>query len=111
MKSVRFVLMMVLLLSLVISCRSSAQSKATDQSSQAVQGIASSQHNSAKVIYVVVALCDNQYQGIVPVPALIENSDDPARNLYWGAAYGVKTFFKRADNWALIGDIQNPKDK
>jgi hypothetical protein len=55
-----------------------------------------------KVVHVVVALCDNQYQGIVPVPAKLGNGDDPANNLYWGAAFGVKTFFRKAGDWVLV---------
>ncbi len=62
-----------------------------------------------KTIHVVVALCDNKYQGIVPVPAKIGNGDDPSNNLYWGAAYGVKTFFKKSNEWTLITDQENPK--
>src|SRR5213596_1995295 len=38
----------------------------------------------ARVAHVLVALADNKYQGIVPVPAAIGNGDDPVRNLYWG---------------------------
>lgn len=64
--------------------------------------------NTSRVIHVLVALCDNQYQGIVPVPARIGNGDDPANNLYWGAAFGVKTFFKRASEWKLVLDERNP---
>jgi hypothetical protein len=37
--------------------------------------------NSAKVIHVLVALCDNENQGIVPVPAHLGNGEDPNRNL------------------------------
>jgi hypothetical protein len=55
--------------------------------------------NSAKVIHVLVALCDNENQGIVPVPAFLGNGEDTARNLYWGAAYGVKTYFGKSANW------------
>jgi hypothetical protein len=66
--------------------------------------------NSGKLIHVLVALCDNQYQGIVPVPARIGNGDDPANNLYWGASFGVKTFFKRASDWTLIAETRNPRD-
>lgn len=66
--------------------------------------------NSGRLIHVLVALCDNEYQGIVPVPARIGNGDDPANNLYWGAAYGVKTFFKRSGDWKLTSVIQNPAD-
>jgi hypothetical protein len=65
--------------------------------------------NSGKLIHVLVALCDNQYQGIVPVPARIGNGDDPANNLYWGASFGVKTFFKRASDWRLLADTRNPR--
>ena len=66
-------------------------------------------HNPGRLIHIVVALCDNQYQGIVPVPARIGNGDDPANNLYWGAAYGVRTFFQRSNEWKLIKEIPNPK--
>jgi hypothetical protein len=55
-----------------------------------------------KVIHVFVALCDNRYQGIVPVPAKIGNGQDPANNLYWGCAYGVKAFFSAQKNWQLL---------
>jgi hypothetical protein len=65
--------------------------------------------NAARVIHVVVALCDNQYQGIVPVPAKIGNGDDPAHNLYWGAAYGVKSFFSKSKEWARLPAAAPPK--
>lgn len=55
-----------------------------------------------KAIHVFVALCDNKYQGIVKVPAGIGNGQQPSTNLYWGAAFGVKTFFKRSKEWKLI---------
>src|SRR5688572_14812905 len=61
-----------------------------------------------KTIHVFVALCDNKYQGIVPVPSKIGNGQDPAGNLYWGAAYGVKTFFKKSGEWKLIESKKNP---
>ncbi len=56
-----------------------------------------------------MALCDNENQGIVPVPAKIGNGNDPANNLYWGALYGVKTFFRtKAKNWELV-KTEKPK--
>ena len=55
-----------------------------------------------RAIHVFVALADNANQGIVPVPAKLGNGEDPARNLYWGAAGGVKTFFSRSAEWRLI---------
>ena len=58
--------------------------------------------NDAKTIHVFVALCDNTYQGIVPVPAAIGNGQDPNNNLYWGCAYGVRTFFKKSKEWTLL---------
>ncbi|GAB4337265.1 MAG: hypothetical protein Kow0099_10580 [Candidatus Abyssubacteria bacterium] len=50
-----------------------------------------SDEESTRTIYVFVALCDNEHQGIFPVPPKLGNGDDPANNLYWGAMYGVKT--------------------
>jgi len=54
-------------------------------------------------IYVIVSLVDNVSQGIAPVPAKIGNGDDPHNNLYWGAAYGVKTFLSKASGWRKLG--------
>ena len=62
-----------------------------------------------KMIYVVVALCDNVNQGIVPVPAALGNGEDPPRNLYWGARFGVKTFFKASRDWQLVSEVKNPR--
>jgi hypothetical protein len=58
--------------------------------------------NTSKVIHVFVALCDNVNQGIVKVPAKIGNGQDPANNLYWGAAYGVKSYFKKQTDWQFV---------
>ena len=63
--------------------------------------------NPVSVIHVIVALCDNKYQGIVPVPSRIGNGDDLIDNLYWGADYGVKSYFRRSKDWKLIQDIKN----
>lgn len=57
-----------------------------------------------KTIHVLVALCDNKYQGIVPVPEKIGNGQDPASNLYWGCGYGVKSYFKNSKEWILLDD-------
>ena len=63
--------------------------------------------NSIPVIHVFVALCDNEHQGIVPVSAILGNGDNPATNLYWGAAFGVKTFFAKSKDWELVADLPN----
>nr|WP_294945104.1 hypothetical protein [uncultured Mucilaginibacter sp.] len=55
-----------------------------------------------KVIHVFVALCDNKYQGIVPVPPGIGNGQDPETNLYWGCDNGVRTYFKKSKDWQLV---------
>lgn len=61
-----------------------------------------------KVIHVLVALCDNKYQKIAPVPKAIGNGQDPKNNLYWGAAYGFKTYFAKQKEWQVV-QINRPK--
>lgn len=56
----------------------------------------------SKTIHVMVALCDNKYQGIVKVPKAIGNGQDPRNNLYWGCGYGVSTYFKKSANWKEV---------
>src|SRR5262245_46059051 len=52
-----------------------------------------------QAIHIFVALCDNKYQGIVPVPAAIGNGQDPDNNLYWGCGFGIRTYFKKSSEW------------
>ena len=52
-----------------------------------------------KVVHVFVTLCDNASQSIQPVPAALGNGQSPGANLYWGAQYGIKSFFSRSPNW------------
>jgi hypothetical protein len=66
---------------------------------------------AGRVAYVIVALCDNVNQGIVPVPAALGNGDDPARNLYWGARFGVKTHFNASREWRAVAAVGNPAPK
>ncbi len=54
------------------------------------------------VAHVLVPLCDNDNQGIVPVNASLGNGQNPQSNLYWGAGYGLKTHFKRSSDWITI---------
>ncbi|MEP7338752.1 MAG: hypothetical protein ABI977_13535 [Acidobacteriota bacterium] len=105
-------ILVVFLLATLAACQRVNNPAASIESDQAINKTAEqpqpAKQNSGKLIHAVVALCDNQFQGIVPVPAKIGNGDDPANNLYWGAAFGVKTFFKRGGEWKLLADIQNP---
>lgn len=55
-----------------------------------------------RVAHVVVALCDDRYQGIVKVPEGIGNGQKPGTNLYWGCGYGVKTHFDRSAEWVRV---------
>jgi hypothetical protein len=65
--------------------------------------------DNGKVIHVLVALCDNDHQGIVKVPKHLGNGDDTKSNLYWGSSGGVKDTFSRSSEWKLIKTVQNPK--
>lgn len=58
--------------------------------------------DNVRAIHIFVALCDNESQGIVPVPQHLGNGDDPGNNLYWGAMYGVKTFLKNSPDWEFV---------
>ena len=64
-----------------------------------------------KVVHVFVALCDNKHQGIVPVPAALGNGQDPRNNLYWGAMYGVKTFFENSPHWTSLKFEMKPAER
>ncbi|HYH85608.1 MAG TPA: hypothetical protein VEX60_08995 [Pyrinomonadaceae bacterium] len=66
---------------------------------------------AGKMIYVLVALCDNVNQGIVPVAPALGNGDDAERNLYWGARFGVKTFFTASRDWRFVSSAKNPAPK
>ncbi len=57
------------------------------------------------VIHVSVALADNKHQWIASVPEAIGNGQDPRNNLYWGARYGLKTFFVKDAGWKIIKKI------
>ncbi|HEY8401793.1 MAG TPA: hypothetical protein VIK89_11045 [Cytophagaceae bacterium] len=59
------------------------------------------------VIHVFVPLCDNEYQGIVPVNEKLGDGRNLITNLYWGAAYGIKTFFKNKTDWKLLVSQKN----
>jgi hypothetical protein len=60
-----------------------------------------------KTIHVFVALCDNEFQGILPVPDHIGNGKDFNKNLYWGCGYGVRSYFKlKTKDWNLVKTIK-----
>jgi hypothetical protein len=62
-----------------------------------------------RTVHVFVALADNANQGIVPVSPKLGNGEDPEHNLYWGSAFGVKTFFSRSPGWQRLSCGEKPK--
>jgi hypothetical protein len=86
----RFILSIVLLLAIMLVVRA--------ENSQGFQSI-----------HVIVALCDNKHQGIVPVPELLGNGENPTDNLYWGAKFGLKTYFKNSREWQLLSTVPDQK--
>lgn len=64
---------------------------------------------AVRVVHVYVALADNLHQGIVPVPAKLGDGEAPSANLYWGAAFGVKSFFRASSDWKLLSSARGPK--
>jgi hypothetical protein len=105
----RPITILLAVLAFFAACTGSVNQTAHRQvAAQPVAALMPAQRNAARLIHVLVVLCDNKFQGIVPVPARIGNGDDPANNLYWGAAYGVKSFFKKSSDWKLISGTTAP---
>ena len=53
-------------------------------------------------VHLLVPLCDNENQGIVPVGRTLGDGLNLRTNLYWGAKYGMKSFFKSSSEWQFI---------
>lgn len=64
--------------------------------------------DAPRVIHAFVALADNQYQGIIPVPARIGRGDDPANNLYWGCDEALPCILRQAKGWQQVKREANP---
>jgi hypothetical protein len=96
------------IVSLIGCAPASPQAPTTDPVGLVPKVESKATRNSVPVIHVFVALCDNVNQGIVPVSASLGNGDDPARNLYWGAAFGVKTFFSKSADWQPVTFMNTP---
>lgn len=57
------------------------------------------------VVHVLVPLCDNENQGIVPVNKQLGDGMNLKTNLYWGAGYGIKSYFKKYGGWKLMHSV------
>ena len=63
---------------------------------------ADAQTGQPVAVHVVGALCDNEHQGIVPVSRSLGDGQNPKTNLYWGAAFGVRSFLERKAGWERV---------
>lgn len=95
---------------LLAACADSPAVKPANAAPAAVQPVALPKNNaSVRTVHVFVALCDNRYQGIVPVPNAIGNGQDADNNLYWGCDNGLRTFFKKKNSdWTLHKTQKKP---
>ena len=93
-------------LAFLLSCSNSSQTKSQTKpptTSSAQKDTIPKNAAGIRTVHVFVALCDNKYQGIVPVGKAIGNGQDPDNNLYWGCDNGVRTFFKKkSSDWVLV---------
>lgn len=101
------------LLFVAVACSSGSLSQTRppalqNQNSKAHSALETAAINPMPVVHVFVALADNEHQGIVPVSASLGDGDSPATNLYWGAAFGVKSFFTKNKDWELISSLPDP---
>lgn len=99
---------LIILIGCVIACQTAKSGSPPNTSSPSSAKVDVAVTNSMPVIHVFVALCDNVNQGIVPVSATLGNGDNPKTNLYWGAGYGVKTFFSRSKDWQSVSCTPGP---
>lgn len=106
----RTIFLSLVLLCLLPACQSAARPQPPPPVTPRSTRDTKAPRNSVTVIHVFVALCDNVNQGIVPVAPALGNGDDPERNLYWGAAFGVRTFFAKNKDWKSV-DSQTPSNK
>lgn len=107
-RSVLWLLYFSLVSTAVSSCASTNPARTPQPTNVSNAQTETAPVNSIPVIHVFVALADNVNQGIVPVSASLGNGDNAATNLYWGAAFGIRTFFSKNKDWQLISVTPNP---
>lgn len=86
---------------------SSTPSRSEGASQKLKTSAPTKKERSYKVAHIFVALCDNKYQGIVPTGKAMGDGQNPDTNLYWGAGYGVRSFFNKKRGWKRL-DIEQP---
>lgn len=99
---------LLLVISLFLfSCKEENKLISAVETDNKPENTAVSFEGKSKTIHIFVALCDNKYQGIVPVPTKIGNGQDPDNNLYWGCAYGIRSYFKKSKGWKFLKSEKN----
>jgi len=106
----KYKIIMVVLLLALTGCKTENPETTNTPEPEIIEERLSDSVSGYKKIHVYVALCDNENQGIVPVPPAIGNGKDYNNNLYWGTQYGVRTFFKNSSEWKLLETIKDPKE-
>lgn len=106
--SIRFVVIGIFILPIIyiVGCHATPSTEGKTRLPDAPVAIMPTYDTTQKNIHILVGLCDNKYQGIVPVPAKIGNGQEPDNNLYLGCGYGVRTYFKKSSNWTFIKSIK-----
>lgn len=54
------------------------------------------------VVHVLVPLCDNIHQGIVPTTKSLGDGFSLRTNLYWATSHGMKRYFNELPDWKLV---------
>jgi len=100
----RFLIVFIFFLVLFYSCKNETDKNKSDKQNDITidYDLGSMEESSIKTIHVFVALCDNKYQGITRVSAALGNGQNLNTNLYWGALYGIRTYFKKSNEWELL---------
>ena len=60
------------------------------------------EQNIPLVVHVLVPLCDNIYQGIVPTTKSLGDGFSLRTNLYWATSHGMKRYFNELTDWKLL---------
>jgi len=59
-------------------------------------------NNEPLVVHVLVPLCDNIHQGIVPTTKSLGDGFNLKSNLYWATSKGIKRYFKERSDWKML---------
>jgi len=98
----KYIMGITIIFLLFFSCVKKTDKNESDKQNNITVNYDLGSEDDINTIHVFVALCDNKYQGITRVSASLGNGQNLNTNLYWGALYGIRTYFKRSDDWKLL---------